>query len=335
MDEVEVLRNKALSLLQDPNQSPQGIADASELLRKAAEIENYNLNARKLRKELKEGRIVELVQLLAPYATVLILAATLAFQFSQQRQAAKDKAEDRDNALWADALKSVSEGQSLAALIKLKYFVSSEYHREDAHQLVLNLFRRQKLDDFKPLFENEFAPLRAENFNDALEINRILHDQWYLLYVRGENEPLQHETILELTYSCYQMVPMLKKRSPEQPLDLHSVAIFDCDFSYVDLKNANLTNLVTGRINLSHANLCGVTNWNNSDWHDTKWWQADSVDPKFRSYLEKNAPFKPDPADHYIPYPRSASSAASSPEADQDQYNQALQRLSSPPGNCS
>ena len=304
------------------------------MLNSVEEIENRRLNTRKLRRELSESRVVELINLLAPYATVLVLAATLWFQFWQQGQVARDKAQDRDDALWGDALKSVSEGKALPAIIQLKYFETSPRgHKQDGFQLMISLFRHSKdIEQFKELFENEFTPVSAENLDAILDLNRALHSQWVDLNRRGDNPQLQYQVILELSYIGTRIAPILQKRPPDKAFDLHDVAVFDCDFSWVDLTNANLDGFVTGRVNLSNANLSGVKNFNanpsgakdfrDKAWTDTVWWQARAISPEFLAYLQQAAAFTPDPPNahpgHYGP----------NAHPTQVQYDQEIRRLS-------
>jgi pentapeptide repeat protein len=336
MDELELLRQKALALLRDSGQNLETMKKGCDLLNDVEGIENRRVSTRKLQRELSESRVVEFINLLAPYATVLVLAATLGFQFWQQGQAARDKARDRDDALWGDALKSVSEGKALPAIIQLKYFETSPWgHKLDAFQLMLSIFRHSKdMDQFKELFENEFTPVSGENLEAILDLNRALHSQWVDLNRRGDNPKLQYQVILELSYIGTRIAPILQKRPQDKSFDLHFVAVFDCDFSWVDLTNANLEGFVTGRVNLSNANLSGVKNFNanfsgakdfrDKAWSDTVWWQARAISPEFLAYLQQVAPFTPDP-----PNARPVGHYGPDAHPTQDQYDREIRRLSS------
>jgi len=340
MDELESVRQKALALLRDSGQSLETMKKGCDLLNDVEEIENRRVSTRKLERELSERRVVEFINLLAPYAAVLVLAATLGFQIWQQRKAADDKARDRDDALWGDALKSVSEGKSLPAIIQLKYFETSPWgHKQDAYQLMLSIFRHSKdTDQFKELFENEFTPVSGDNLDAILDVDRALHSQWVDLNRRDDNPELQHQTILELSYIGNRIAPVLQKRAPDKSFDLHFVAVFDCDFSWVDLTNANLDGFVTGRVNLSNANLTGARNFKSylsgeknfrdRAWTDTAWWQARAIDPEFLAYLQQAAPYTPDP-----PNTRPPGHYGANAHPTQDQYDQEIRRLSSSNSN--
>ncbi len=339
MDELELLRQKALALINDPQQSPEALLQGSELLKRAEEIESARLSVCKLKEELSARHVIEMIKLLAPYATVLILAATLAFQVWQLREAEKDRSIERQDALWADALQSESKDQ-LAAMIKLKNFAAPEKpHYEDAAQLVVSILRHSEDPGrFKELFESRFSEVTAANLDLVLRINRALHWEWVDLNSQVQldstrtqsNDPQKQQIVAELTYTCTKIAPVLKTRPSDQGFDLHDVALFDCDLSYADLRDANLRGFVTARVNLKNANLCGAHISTDGYWNDTMWWDAASISPDSLHYLSQYARLTL-PPDHYRPYPR--NDAKWSPPT-QQLYDDALRRLSSAQANC-
>src|SRR6266567_2395977 len=317
-DELKLVQEKAFDILKGPDQSPEKISMGLNLLKNVEEIKKCRADTAQLRGELSKNRFVQYMNILAPYATVLVLVGTLCFQFWQQNKMEKDRNQDRDDARWADALKSVSEGKdAMTAIIQLKTFTKSPWHKQDAFHLVLSLFGRSKnLEDFRPLFETQFTPVSGDNLDEILDVDRTLHVQWIDLNRNGENPEMQYQIIRKLSYICTQIAPVLQQRSPDKSFDLHFVAVFDCDLSWVDLTNANLKGFVSGRVRLSNASLSGIESFKSGYWNDTVWWEARDISPGLLAYLQLAAPFKANPPGHYGRI-----------DLTQEQYDQTIKKL--------
>ncbi|MGA7697451.1 MAG: hypothetical protein WCA76_20665 [Candidatus Sulfotelmatobacter sp.] len=310
MDELEVIRNRARDLINAHASSPEEIVKASQLLLNAEEIKNQRAEAQKLSKELSQSRLLQFMNLLAPVLTVLILAITLIFQWRQQRQGERDRAEDQDRQRWETAVKSVADTEGkdqTAAILQLRGIEqSSSSYAEQASQLIISILRKAGgFDEFHALFQAEFSPASEQNLDKILDVDRALHQQWLdrdlnpILYPTFQGSDEEHKIIRELGFICTQVHPLLQNRPPGKFFNLSFVAFFDCDLPDVDLTGADLTGFTTARVTFPRANLSGVTRFSDGYWKDTVWWDSRTVSSQLLNYLAAEFPFSADPKGHY------------------------------------
>ena len=291
MDELEIVREKAVSLIRESGEDLAAMERGLRLLKDAEETQTNRTENLKLRAETSQSAPLRYLNVLAPFATVSVLAGTLYFQVHQFQQTEKNRIEEREDGRWADTLKSVSERgakDDIAAIIALKSFLKSERYRDDAGRMVLRILRHTKsVEDFKELFLTQYPVVGWEDLNSVLDVDRALVVAWN---DAAGDTVTQEKIIKELSFIGVQIYPALKKRPAGAPLDLHSVSFFDCDFSWINLSGANLDGFTPGRVRMDHTDLSGVPNANYGSWKDTAWWKAEKISPDLLRYLKATAP---------------------------------------------
>ncbi len=295
MDELEILRSKAASLIKNSGDDMEGMLKGAELLKKIEEIENYRAAVHKLNTDRPQGPVLQFLTVLAPVATVLILAGTLYLSVIQFRSG-------RTDAEWAEAVKSVTEQKSDAlAAAELKGLRQLPDYRQRADELALDLLRRTRnVDTFRSLLETEFGKsLSWTDLTGILELDRSLtftdselERKWNKL---SSDENNQMDAVREeLKQVCIAVSPLLKSPRPSgMILDLHNVEFMDCDLSNTDLSGADLTGFNTSRVLLKGSNLSNVTKYEYSFWGKTAWWEAGRMSRELVDHLYKTAPFDP------------------------------------------
>lgn len=319
MNELDPMRKQARDMASDPNAGLDELVKASELLKNAEDIENTRTQTAKLNAEAKRSPLIQFLNLLAPTLTVAILAATLFFQFRQQRQTEQDRMDDRtraetqrrddrDDARWSEAVKSVSETHEkdpTAAVVLLRGIQqTSKLHADDAVQLTISILRDVRtFDDFQRLFAVAFSPATQDNLDNILDLDRAIHQQWINRHLDPKFSGLEpeHLVIREMSFLCTQIHPLLQKRPAGTFFDLNHVALFDCVIPDVDLTGANLEGFTGARVSMPGANLSGVTKFEDGYWNDTVWWNAKTINPDLLAYLKRTAKFSAEPKGHYGP----------------------------------
>ncbi len=67
-------------------------------------------------------------------------------------------------------------------------------------------------------------------------------------------------------------------------------AFYKTQFKDVSFVGANLRRRLFSGVALDGADLCGITDFDESKWEDTNWWQAKHISKELLDYLEKNDP---------------------------------------------
>lgn len=310
MNELEAIRKCARDIVADPDAGSDAIVSASQLLRNAEEIEHRRAQTKQMREDLPESRLLQYMNLLAPVVTVLVLATTLIFQerdrANDQKDAQRDKTENRENEQWDRAIRAAADKQEdrTAAIVLLRGIEeSTSRYSAPASKLVVSVLRGAKtFDEFQALFSAEFAPPGQQDVDRILDVDRAIHQEWVnrkkgdLRFADSNDE---HMVIQELSFICTQAHPLLQKRPPNKFFDLSFVAFFDCSLSDVDLTKANLEGFTTARVTMNGARLDGVTQYKDSYWRDSEWWHVGSISPELGQYLCAEAPLTFRPENHY------------------------------------
>jgi hypothetical protein len=304
----------------------------------------------------KSKDIKERIALLAPVFTTFVLAGTLAlqsYQFSRterdkgleaqrQRQAAAaqaaQQAEAAEAVSWADALKLLSGSEKISpATVLLKRFSSSSRYGEEAHRTALDLLSMRATDPeaFESLFRSVFEPAKWEDLPRIAEIDRQLYQKISPLMAKASDfkthtsrlqrlsppERKQYDYLHEeLDYMSRSIALLLKaQRGSSQPLDFHSMALWDTDLKGVDLSGADISGGNFGFLNLKGANLSSITSVaSDPNFWGSAWWEASAVSPELGSYLQLRFP----------PYPDVAY--ASGGQVTRSEYEKELRRLQLP-----
>lgn len=325
---------------------PERAAKGAELLKVAAKISKQQAETSKLQ---SEGRKLEadilvkprraradnqrhIISQLIPLCTVLVLAGTLILQTFQyigsERERREEVQRQQDAALdarWAQAVKAVSGPDKLAASISLKAFLQSKYSG-DARQLAYQvLLQTEDQQIFEDLFVSAFQPLGWSNLPLVAQLDRAIsaRDNALLDKLNKHQELTaseQHQYDFDQTavpYICGQLATLLRgPRRPNVPVDLSSVQIWDCDFSNVNLRGANVTGFLPTRVRWSGADLRVTAFGSHELWGFNAWWQAARIRPDLLKYLASNFAYQ-------------AGVNYGAVETSKKEYIKALERLSS------
>ena len=310
---------------------PDKVAKGAELLKVLAETENHRVQTAKLQDELndpnkKKKNWKELIAILSPVITSVVLAGTLflqSYQFArtekdkaaearEQREAATAKekrdAEAAEDASWADALKLLAGSEKISpAAVLLKRFSASPRYSEEARRTAIELLLAKAGDPaaFESLFDAVFQPPKWDNLPQMAQIDRQLDQRVEPIISKAfdpktnimnpdrlsKSDRERYDNLhTEINYVSAALGLLLRSpRPPSQQLDLHNTAIWE-----TDLKGANLTGADINGANLSNLNIekvdmsgVGIPEGGVALW-GTAWWEASTMSPDLLAYLEKN-----------------------------------------------
>jgi hypothetical protein len=320
LDELEILRSKASSLIKHSDDDLDSLIKAADLLKDVEEIEHRRAATHKLCAESPQSRVLQFLSVLAPVATVAVLAVTLIFSVVQFRSGRRD-------AQWAEAVKSVTEEKiDAVAAAEIQGLRQLPDYKQKADDLAQDLLRRtSRPDTFRSLFETEFGKsVKWDDLARILELDRSLTMTHTFLESKktklSSDEIDQKESVKqELTQICNTISPLLKSSRPSgATLNLHNVEFLDCDLSDADLSGADLTGFNTSRINLKGANFAEITKYEGGFWGKTAWWEAGKMSPRLVAYLDEHWKFDPK---------QSPENYGLQSKPTKDEYDKAVDRL--------
>jgi Pentapeptide repeats (8 copies) len=311
--------------------SAEDIKKSADLLKLAAEIENQQAQARKVVEDLLDSRVnkkakdrKELIALLAPVVTTVVLAGTLVLQGIQFARTEKDKnldadrqrqatiaetkrlADEAEDARWADALKLLASSEKISpAAVLLNRFAKSPRYAGEARLTAEKLLLLNSSDPgaFENLFGSVFSPIKWEDLSEVESIDRQLYQKinpimfkiWDAKLKKSDwskasrEERRQYDDLnADLDYLGGQLAILLKgKRGANQALDFHFMALWDIDVQGADLSGADLSSSNLSNLNLAGTNLSGITKFNWAVFSGSAWWEASTISPELRAYLEE------------------------------------------------
>jgi Pentapeptide repeats (8 copies) len=332
-DAIERIRQVAdsLSSLGDA----ENIRKSAELFKLLAEIENQHAQAKKIEEDLLDVRVnrktkdrKEIIALLAPVVTTVVLAGTLVLQGVQFARTEKDKdldaqrqreatavqtkrlADEAEDTRWAEALKLLSSSEKISpAAVLLNRFTKSLRYAGEARLTAEKVLLLNSLDSgaFQNLFGSVFVPVTWENLSMVEDINRQLYQKVNPIMVKAwddkkktliwgkvsKREKHEYDELdVDLDYISEQLAFLLKgKRDANQSLGFYSMALWDTDLQGADLSGADLSSSNLSNLNLIGANLTTITKFNWSVFSGSAWWEASAISPELRVYLEERYPF--------------------------------------------
>lgn len=294
---------------------------ASQLLQRAAEIENQRAQAAKSAAELdklrddlayaESSRSSESwkssLTILAPLFTTVVLAGTLvvqSYQFKKQRDAAAEEAEDKR---WGDAMKVVAERQELSPIgTLLATFRHSRRYGVPARDLaVQQLAKSNSLDEFSScldFFENwsDFK-LMIKTDRSIAETYRRLDNktlvkgtgEWDMNLLNEEERTKRELANEQVQILSVKVGALLKTPRPDllKTLDLSAASFWRCDWKGVDLSGADLTSFYLDAVDLDGADFSGVTQFQYSKFDRCAWWTAGKISAPFLDHLAATCPY--------------------------------------------
>jgi Pentapeptide repeats (8 copies) len=190
--------------------------------------------------------------------------------------------------------------------MSLKAFLGSPRYGSLARQFAEELLTRTKNPMvFADLFQSAFGRLDWGSLPAVAELDRTLNAVYVPLTQTKnpvtEDGKLQATAIyLEIKFLGEKIGTLVRnRRPPDIGLDLHSVALWDCDFSNADLTKANLAGFVPSRVVLRGADLTDVTQFQGGYWKECAWWQASRMSRPMLDYLRSQPEFQYDSRQHY------------------------------------
>jgi hypothetical protein len=333
MGDTERLKEIADSILEERSKEAAELLKlAAEIDNQRASTRRAELDARKVESDMaqaehhrKAGDRKDYITTLAPVFTTVVLAGTLilqSYQFVRQEQdkqaEARRQADAAEDARWGDALRTLSQSDKLSpSAVVLKGFAGSAKYGPLARQSGVQLLLRT--DDstvFRDVFVSIFEPLNWDNLPQVLEIDRILYSQYDALLLKAlgypkelsfdinrldKDETVRYQRVgAELDFILSKMVPVLKgpPRPKGMPLDLQNVGLVNGDLQGTDLSGANITHANFSNANLKGANLSGITEFINSQFSGSSWWEAAQMSPELLEHLTKE--FSPKSTNIYV-----------------------------------
>lgn len=218
-----------------------------------------------------------------------------------------------------------------AAVALLKAFLAEGAHQEEARSMAVHILGNVIYEDiFSDLFQATFVTKDADTeiddktwtkIQDATKISKNLKYAYFhwnnnSLVKFGDKGPRPSENIPALPTPQ----PGLEEQNPEYiksqliievdlvgrflvahlrlprdkekyKIDLTDAALWDCDFSGMDLHNATLKSIYFYNVILEDADLSGVTEFESSAWENSAWWRAKIISPELLKYLKDHYAF--------------------------------------------
>jgi hypothetical protein len=338
---------------------------AAQLLKCIAEIENQRAQAKKSDEEVKDtqssrkGRNTrEVLALLVPLITTLILVGTLALQTVQFTRTERDKAAENErervdkrerdiretqaaeDASWNDALKVLTATDNLAPSVAvLKRFAASPRYAEPARLMAVRLLLLRSQDPavFRSIFGSVFVPVTWGSLPQVVEIDRDLFQRINPILAKAWDEkaartrwkrvrPAEHKEYdalnADIDLISGEIAVLLKGAgSSSHKLDLENVGLWDTDLQGANLSGADLTAANASYLNLRNANLSRIEKFDTAVFAGSTWWEASTISPSLLDYLKLKYPPTFDTVNYF------------GRVVTKEQYARSLQRLSSQPGN--
>ncbi len=328
MDPLEQLNASAAALLQKAQQGTvtelaAAVEKATGVQKLAADLDLSKSELRKLALEEKKleyeissfksrersDRWKDRVAVLAPFVTVVTLAATLMFQSWQFRQVEAGKRADSQAAQWQAAVKSLTEETKLSAgAIALRPFLDSREYGEQARETVVRLLATTRDTNlFDDLFESTFVPLRWSNVDYLIKLDRALAAKcgavWGKAFISDtapeDTSKLSKDEAALLGYCgvavqriSQQVGPVLRTPRPSSDvIDLTATRFYDASWDGVDLGGANIQNIYFSWVSLEGANFSGISQFGGIYIFHSAWWRAARMSPELLQYLEKTYPW--------------------------------------------
>lgn len=338
MDQLEAIQRAVASLLEKAENASVGdlasaVEKASGAMRLSVDLEKSQAELRKLaleqsklqyendcaKKRERSEQLKEYVSLLAPFVTIMTLAATLIVQGWQFRQSEKDKSAAAEDAQWADAVKTISQTSKLApGVIALNPFLKSAKYRELARDTAVQLLANSSdAILFTDLFGAAFVPVGWSNLDQVLKLDRALIVRGSPLWTKSYDPATDRNDIEKLTSEekeaydytnqalrkiCSEVASVLRAPRPRgTSLDLSAARFYGCDWSGVDLSGGNIESVAIAAVNLKDANLDAITQFEGAYFYADAWWEAKKVSPQLLTYLENNDVSKYKPNGKYGP----------------------------------
>jgi hypothetical protein len=323
-------------------------ADTQKALNEAAKIENELSEARQRNKSDERKHYASL---LAPLLSTLILGGTLvlqtyqAFLSDRQKQVELDRQrtdqerqrDAAEDALWGETLKALSQEykEISPGLVNLRRFLSSSRYAELSKKTAEQaLFQTTKPDTFKELFFMVYGLLDWRTYPKTMDLARAITIQYVTLNEKltkssltDDEETRRSKLYDNMTFICSEVSRLLKGPRPSGvQIEFRSIYWFDCDFSNVDLRGAEVAGFQSARMNFKGADLSNLSTYQQSIWGfsgspekgtnvGTAWWQASKLSPEALKYLNEKFPYNKD-----WDYGTAVTS--------EDDYHQAIMRLS-------
>jgi hypothetical protein len=333
MIDISNLRKHAEDLLQQPGDGASQ-EKAAGLVETIEKIEGERANTVRVLEETKEISLrrkeaarshwKEVLGIVTPFLTTLVLAGSLVFQGVTFKTLERDKAnelsqleQDKANELnhqadlaekarWTEALKVLSESEKTSpAAALLRSFTTSpykEYARKEAYTLLIG--RENDASKFRELFNSTLLPADWDSLPDILQLNRELFEQENLLLLKqwdfraGKADPSRLQGTekknldrleAEVSATRSAIVPLLTSKRPANiGLNLKSVGLGDCDLSNADLSGADIEAANLASVLLDNANLDNVTSFQTSEFSYSPWWHAKRIGPDLLNYLKSH-----------------------------------------------
>ena len=329
MDQMDELRSAVKLLLEKAQTSSvlelaSAVEKVTGVLRLSADLEKSELELRKLaleeskiRREIESApkrerseSLKEYVSLLAPFVTIITLAATLIVQGWQFTQSERDKRDAAEDAKWTDTVKAISQNSKLApTVIALNPFLKSPRYGDAAKTYAIQILANTTDKTlFSDLFGAAFVPASWTTLDQVLKLDRALRTRQQPLDVKSYDAGKDTNDYRKLTAEekdtenydddalpqiCSQINSILKSPRPYGvALDLSGTYLYDCDWGGVDLSGANLDGAEMTSVDLKGASLANITQFDGAYIYHVAWWEADNISPAFLEFLEKNTDSK-------------------------------------------
>ena len=300
----------------------------AEALKALADYEKASTDAANQAKLVRYEFIKSFSTGIVPFLTLLTLAITIYFQWSQ----AKITSRANEDAQWRTVVETMTKDPrpttNALVLTGLIPFYDSDRYRDQAFEIVFLLTRQlAHATFFETLFNTAFRSASWENAKDVMRLSKMLNSSFAdadkhfealggadalaeRANMKSRKPPddldkadhQRNEIVQEMTFLGNQVGHLLRQKRPSAlPVsDFSGFRFIEADLSNTDLTGLNLSSAEFTRVTLDGATLA-PEKFDDAYWNGTKWWNAAKISGPLLIHLIANAAPYGRTDEYYLP----------------------------------
>ncbi len=319
------IRAAANKLISSGN--PDDVAKGTALLEKANELEQQESNAEKLaldREKLKRdlddaehNHWRDALVSFIPLASTIILAATLIFQISKDREERKEKraeqvveAKQKEQQRYMDTLKEIQTSEKISTAAALINTFNDEPFRTQARDLAVTLLlMRKNFDDFEAMYMAVMNPLTYDKMPQMWRLCKAVDGAYFTIATPIWNDSTASSDVSKLKEKDHKLFDLYSQEQvflsnklaellhiappPGVKVDLSQLNLRNIDLSGVDLGDANIAATNWNFVNVDGCDMSKVTEFENCWMWTTAWWHAAKISQPLLQRLTEHCPYSP------------------------------------------
>jgi uncharacterized protein YjbI with pentapeptide repeats len=322
MTDGSLIRERVSELVGSANSLAE-YKTAAEALKALADYERITAENANQKHALRSEWIRTAATSIVPFLTLLTLAVTIYFQWSQATLTARAN----EDAQWRAVAESMSKAPGpttdIVITTALMPFYDSPRYSDQAYEMVFLLVRRiSDRNAFETVFRTAFGSAGWSNIHHVVRIGRVLNENFKdvddLFNLLGGADNLEKlsakprsrlktgrdvdifraahargEVLFAQQFLANQVGDLLRNNAPATAaryFDFSGFTFFESDLSNADLSGLDLSGADFQRVQVNGA-ILAPAKFNAINMVGTAWWDAKTISPEFLAHLlSKRAP---------------------------------------------